>query len=488
MRIPKSVRSTATQALVSTINDALSTNDDISWSKQLSFASVALGVSSRDLDSSTSLASIVCSNLLKFESSLPAWTASSPTTPHVTNISPTQPLWSPVHRKLSLDDVSAASRVIASDDTVLDVTPKVLRALRLMHPGSSADTDFSPFPPDINGLSASENDVAKVLRHFAVGRIDVLRPAYLRDLTSNSTAEAGQHLIYSLSALLCRILNADVSDHAIELLFSTNPTALRKEDEGIRPIAVGNVFRRLASKVGCAASTPSLALQLSPTLTGVGIQGASEAAIHVIRRYVIDHSESGQSHQNRPIVKLDLKNACNTVRRDNLLRVCSERAPQIARLTHLAYSSQSTVLASGNPICSATSIQQGDPLGPVLFAIAVDEVASSLSSEINILYLGDVTLGVPTVYVFVDVCRCATELKEIDLEVNTSKCEVINMSHPIDELTDLATILASYLLVLKKAEHADMELLGSAILDQAVKKAMVSKLHTYLLMTHRLHS
>ena len=33
---------------------------------------------------------------------------------------------------------------------------------------------------------------------------------------------------------------------------------------------------------------------------------------------------------------------------------------------------------------------------------------------------------------------------------------------------------------------SDMELLGSAILDQAVKKAIANKLHTYHLMTHRL--
>ena len=89
---------------------------------------------------------------------------------------------------------------MVSDDAVFDVTPKVLRELRLKHPDASADVDFPSIPADIIGFSASESDMAKVLKHFAVGKsgvIDGLRLAHFRDLTSNSTAEAGQHLIRS---------------------------------------------------------------------------------------------------------------------------------------------------------------------------------------------------------------------------------------------------------------------------------------------------
>ena len=162
VRIPKSVRSTVAEALASTIDDALSTGDDISWSKLLSFASVLFDVSLRDHDSSTSLASIVRSNLLKLNTSLPAWTASSPTMSHVSNMSPTQSPRYLVHRKLSLGDVLASIRVIASDDAVRDVMPEVLLSLRLKYPDAHADADFLPLPSDINGFSASENDLARV--------------------------------------------------------------------------------------------------------------------------------------------------------------------------------------------------------------------------------------------------------------------------------------------------------------------------------------
>ena len=60
------------------------------------------------------------------------------------------------------------------------------------------------------------------------------------------------------------------------------------------------------------------------------------------------------------------------------------------------------------------------------------------------------------------------------------------MSYPVDESTELMTTLASDHSGQKMTELAEMELLVSAILDQAVKKAIANKLHTYHLMTHRL--
>ena len=195
---------------------------------------------------------------------------------------------------------------------------------------------------------------------------------------------------------------------------------------------------------------------------------------------------SDQSRQSRLIVKLDVKNAFNTVRRHHLLRVSYESTLPIAGLAHLAYSYPSTVLASDHPICSAAGIQQCDPLGPVLFAMTVDEVASSLSTEINIWYLNDATLGGPAKSVFADVRKCVTQFKKIDLEVNPSKCEIINMSYPVDELTELVTTIASDLPGLKRTKLENKELLDSAILDQVVKKAIVNNLFKYTLMVHRL--
>ena len=55
--------------------------------------------------------------------------------------------------KLMLGDVTAAVRVVASDDSVLEVTPEVLSALRLKHPAAPLDVENIVIPPDTEELS-----------------------------------------------------------------------------------------------------------------------------------------------------------------------------------------------------------------------------------------------------------------------------------------------------------------------------------------------
>ena len=68
-------------------------------------------------------------------------------------------------------------------------------------------------------------------------------------------------------------------------------------------------------------------------------------------------------------------------------------------------------------------------------------MALLLSSEINIWYLDNAILGGPAESVFSDVRKCVTDLNNIGLEVHPSKCEVINMSYPVEEFTELVTTL-----------------------------------------------
>ena len=77
------------------------------------------------------------------------------------------------------------------------------------------------------------------------------------------------------------------------------------------------------------------------------------------------------------LVKLDMKNAFNAVRRDNFLEVCSSRAPSILWLALTAHATSSHLVIGNVTILSETGVQQGDPLGPFQFALAVDEIARS---------------------------------------------------------------------------------------------------------------
>ena len=127
------------------------------------------------------------------------------------------------------------------------------------------------------------------------------------------------------------------------------------------------------------------------------------------------------SYDLKVIVKLCMKNAFNSVRRDHVLQTCLDRTPKIVKLAFLAYSKSSTVIGSGHSITSSSGVQQGNPNGPLPFALAVDQIASGEESELDVWYLVDTTIGGSPESVLSDVQRSITELKRIGLEVDTGK-------------------------------------------------------------------
>ena len=126
-----------------------------------------------------------------------------------------------------------------------------------------------------------------------------------------------------------------------------------------------------------------------PSAVGVWSKERSgtEAAVHAARLYLRDIEPS------KAVLKLDFKNAFNTIRRDKMLEAVQKLAPGLFSFVHSAYSSPSTLFWADNTLQSAEGVQQGDPLGPLLFCLTIHELGSQLESELCLFYLDDGTLG-----------------------------------------------------------------------------------------------
>ena len=83
------------------------------------------------------------------------------------------------------------------------------------------------------------------------------------------------------------------------------------------------VSSRCAAKCANKYATAKLASHFAPIQLGIGTPGGGEAAIHAVRRYT----------ENLPkdyiIVKLDFKNAFNTLRRDTMLEAIRRELPEL---------------------------------------------------------------------------------------------------------------------------------------------------------------
>ena len=91
----------------------------------------------------------------------------------------------------------------------------------------------------------------------------------------------------------------------------------------------------------------------------------------------------------------------------------------------LAYSAPSFLFYGNSTILSAEGVQQGDPLGPLLFCLGIHDLISSLQSQFRVFYLDDGTLGGTLDEVSADLALIESQAPLLGLILNQSKSEVI---------------------------------------------------------------
>ena len=133
---------------------------------------------------------------------------------------------------------------------------------------------------------------------------------------------------------------------------------------------------------------------------------------------------------------------------------------------------------------SETGIQQGDPIGPALFALSVDEAARGVQSEFNVWYLDDATLGYSQERVHDDLVVLQERLRAIGLEVNGSKWELTILSDSMPEATE--ALLRGLLPGARVVEACDLTLLRAPVNIQGIPGTINEKREALERMTSKL--
>ena len=303
-------------------------------------------------------------------------------------------------------------------------------ALRAKHPPADPEEELPEIPdPNQHRLTVTKADVMAAIKASAPGSaagLDGLRPLHLMQLVAKSTAEAGQRLLTALTELCNAVIAGELPAHVTQAFFGASLTAIRKKDGGIRLVAVGSIYRRLASKIMAKRMASALALELQPAQLVVGVRMGCEAAVHAVRDYTDAHTGS----PGHIVVKLDLTNAFNTVHRSAVFREVIRRFPAAAPLVSQAYSQPSPLHFGSVRLWSCRGVQQGDPLGPILFTLALDPAIQPLRSPLNLWFLDDGTLAGPRDAVAADLRRLIPALLKLGLILNEGKCEVTRLDGP----------------------------------------------------------
>ena len=350
------------------------------------------------------------------------------------------------------------------------------------HSPPHPDTKFQAPPPAgehiTDALSVSEADVVKAIKSFpndSAGGPDGLRPQHLKDMISTIAGPEGENLLSSLTSLANLALSGDIPSSVRPIFFGASLTILNKKGGGVRTIAIGCTLRRLVAKLASHSVVESVGTYISPFQLGSGVPFGAEAAAHSARSYLNDLPSS------HILLKLDFENAFNTIRRDKVLEAVAAITPQLLPYVFSCYSSPSTLyLQNTTTLESREGIQQGDPLGPLLFCLSIQPVILQLSSEFRVFYLDDGTLGGLEKDVLHDFFSIKQECSSLGLKLNISKSELISYGPAGAQLLKVAPNL-------RQIHPNEATLLGSPIGQlPSINTALSNKIQALRTMGSRL--
>lgn len=325
--------------------------------------------------------------------------------------------------------VSRAAKRLSSAPLADPRSPEVVAALRAKHP--AAELPPAPPPPAEDAtpaLQVAAEHLTAVLKDWGkkagtAGGMSGLTPDHV--VAAALAADAAFAAILKLVNL---ILSGELPRHGS--LLDSALVGTEKPGGGVRPIAIGEVWYRLAG--ACALKAlPKVGASLAPLQVGAGVSGGIDAAAHAIQAALAEDPEM-------MVLSTDLENAYNTVSRQAVFDAVEAEVPELLPMVRWAYAAATNLhivgAAEGTPpVKSLVGVKQGDTLSTLLFCLPLQVklriVQLAAPGALVVAIADDVTFvgrAGPLRAAFISL---ETGCGEIGLRLQRGKCAISNVGN-----------------------------------------------------------
>jgi hypothetical protein len=343
-----------------------------------------------------------------------------------------------IKRLISLGRPGDAIRQLNSAG-VHRTTPDIVEKLSNLHPQGISIT---PEPSNFRQIQFSAAQVITALDSFPKGSSAGpfgLSPGAISSMTSDT--QLGPAVLESLAIFSGLFVSGRLPNDVSPFYGSARLIPLvKRKNNGIRPMAVGETLRRLACKLALTIISSDIGPYFQPTQLGVGCPNGTDTIIHGIA------STMESLLDDECILQIDFKNAFNMVDRKSYMNLVNIHFPLLSNIVHYLYEAHSYLIVGPQiHLRSSSGVQQGCPLAAFLFALVLKDLISNIiphSLKFNKWYLDDGHLAGKTVDIIAALKIIQRLGPERGILLNLSKCVVFKNPNilPIEMDADLRLV------------------------------------------------
>lgn len=289
------------------------------------------------------------------------------------------------------------------------------------------------------------------------------------------------------------VINGDLPDCIRRVLLASLLIGIPKPNNGTRPIAIGEILYRLASRYALSLiNTDHLNSIFLPHQFGVKVAAGCETVIHTVQQALDDESAPYYA------MCVDMKNAFNELNREEMLKSLFSHRKELSpifRLVHWCYREPTPLITQNGQgelsfiqdLLSSEGTRQGANESSLLFALPLQPIFIRMYDKFPGLkiasFLDDVTLlhRDPVVLVEAFDWLVHEAASVLGLVVQPSKCQFIYFNHT--EVDRLSKFEHSFIQSIRERATICVDgacLLGSAVgrTDDILHRLLVQQIGT----------
>ena len=215
--------------------------------------------------------------------------------------------------------------------------------------------------PMNTALKTSTECILKEIASFAAGSSpgrSALRFEHLREAFNYSVPIVAQNCLQSFTSVVNHFLPGTAPSAASKYICGANLSTLSKNSDTILLIAVGEIIRRIVSKVACSSVLSSASKLVAPHQVGIGVPAVCESVIHSVRVFL-----KGNDHRDdMAVLLIDFTKAFNLIDRQTFINDVKTKLRAYTTGLVYCYGKESLLDYDGFTIQSSFGVKQGDPL------------------------------------------------------------------------------------------------------------------------------